>query len=307
MATQPISAEVFVDLALFVEDLLGSERLDVLLAKYERALSHGNDKFVPHRLVSNYRATRDSIETMKSRRPGGSFVEMMELSLFRDLVGIFETDPAWSQLKSDVYSTGGFVHMVILLMFVHIQRAEKKSIDLIVPESDGQKIGDAVMYTPLRDRIDIEIKCPELLWAPGHISDAEADKVIENCWRRSRRQIRQGVSILVIGGLYIPKDAMKKLGQAAERQLARRKNKHVGFIHLLSMTILVDSPKFAPGDQNFAIGPKTKMNHQIVQHPIANPHYDGIVEWLERKDPTPGFTPSAPTTEFTINRDKRPK
>jgi len=82
VANLAISAAIFEELAEFVEAILGTDRLGIQLAKYERALAHGNSTYVPHRMVRNYRLVRESVLTMQAKPPSGNFIEMMELSLF---------------------------------------------------------------------------------------------------------------------------------------------------------------------------------------------------------------------------------
>lgn len=298
MTNQKISREVFVDLAKFVEELLGTLRLQYLLKKYERARVLGNKNYVPHRLVHNYKAMIGSLETMLKSPPSGDLVAMMELTLFKAFVDEFRSDPVWPEIHSDLYSTGSFVHMMSLLQFVSMQRAQGCIIELL-PNGSGKKTADAVMYTPLKDRIDVEVKAPELLWAPSNLTSEQAKKIIENAWKKSRHQFRSGPSILLIGGIFVPRRLLGLLESAAKEFFHKKKNQHVGYIIINNVSVLVMDPILNNG--NFSVGPKTSLSPQIVVHQAKNPYYKGIVEFQEGERDIPGYSKSVDSSEFTIN------
>jgi len=305
--SRPIDSEIFVELVEFVENLLGSSRLQKLLCRYERAIELGNKKYIPHRLVYNYRAARNSLDTLLNSPPSCDVIAMVELALFRGFVQEFRDDPVWPEIEPDLFSTGSFVHMMCLLQFVSMQRARGNNAELLPTSSDGSKSADAVVYTLARDRIDVEVKAPELLWAPGQLTADEAQKVVKNAWKKSRQQIRNGPSILLLGGLFVPKGSLAILEEAARNFLERKKNQHVGYIMINSITIGVKNPLYTSDGISIEVGPETSVAPQIAMRSVKNPHYRGAVEFLESDREIPGYSVSGESSEFTINAPAYPE
>lgn len=299
MSGRKISKDVFVELAEFVEKLLGASRLEKSLNRYKRALSYKNTNYIPHRLIHNYKAVMDSLKTIEETPPCGDLIAMMELTLFKTLVEEFNKDQYWNEIESDLYSTGSFVHTMALLQFISMQRANGSNIEFLVATNSNKKIADAVMYTPLMDRIDIEVKAPKLLWAPNSLTIDESNKVIENAWRKSKNQIRNGPSILLIGGIFVPKQFLAQLEESARNLLHIKKNKHIGMIIINSFTIIIDNPIYNNGQ--IGVGPTTSITPQIVMHVAKNPHYNGIVQFIDGDSNIPGYSKGIESTEYTIN------
>ena len=283
----PITSKHFEDLATFVEKIMGDS-----LAGHVKSLNNAKlarcEIFVPHRLVYLYDRVVTSLGTLKEKKPSGDFVSFIELSFFESLVSDFKTGLAWKDLSVELTEKGSFVHMLTLLTFLKLQRARGTTAKIVPSNTNTAKSADAVLFTPLCDRIDVEIKSPKLLWAPRELDEEDSAKVVRNAWRKAKGQIGMRPSILVIGGIYIPKSSLNLLKIEANKFFERRKNKHVAYIIIISVTMLVMKPELKDG--KLAIKHDTSMMPQVVTRQVRNPHYEGIVEFMEIDREIPGFT-----------------
>ena len=186
-------------------------------------------------------------------------------------------------------------------MFVQKNRETQYKL---VPSVRGQRRdADEVFFTPLLDQIDVEIKAPMKLCAPDKLTEDEAEKLIEKCWKKSRGQRGKRASILVIGGIYIPKEIMKKLKIAADNFFQRKKNENVAFIEIFSITLLLDKPIIT--EDSFGISSETSLSNQITTHSAKNPFYKGIVDFIEVTKSPSGFKKSENHSELRIGKSKK--
>jgi len=283
----PITPSMFDELRKFVEKLLGSH-LSVHLRKYENAQKANCDIFVPHRLVYLYDRIRVSIESLKDENPTADVVAFIELSFFQTLVESFKSGQAWRSVAQELNEKGSFVHMITMLAFLKIQRIRGTTAKIIPAKNESAKSADAVLYTPLCDRVDVEIKSPELLWSPIELTEDQAGRVIKNAWKKAKGQIGVRSSVLVIGGIYVPKAALDRLEEAAKKFLKRKKNTQVAYIMILSVTALVDKPVLK--DNSIGINSETSVMPQLAIRQVRNEYYDGIVKFYESDREVPGLT-----------------
>jgi hypothetical protein len=256
------------------------------LQKFRHAQEAKCNSFVPHRLAYLYDRIKDSVATLKEREPAGDVISFLELSLFQYLVEDIKTDPAWNSISQELHEKGSFVHMMTLLAFVKLQRM-RGTIARIVPAKNSEaKSADAFLATSLHIKVDVEIKSPELLWTRSALTTEQAARVIKSAWRKSKGQIGERPSILVIGGLYLPNAVLELLASEAQKFLEIKRNKHVALIVLMSVTSHFDKPIFEDGA--LTIGPETSMAPRISLHHVHNPHYEGVIKFFNSDREVPG-------------------
>ena len=297
-----LTPQVFEDLAQFVEALLG-EHLEKNLSRFKRAKMCGNTDFIPHRLAYLYDRMVDARRTTKLSPPSGDLGALTELNVFRSLVDEFKTEPGWSDIKSELNAPRSFAHLMNLLIFLKMQRGRNVNCGFVTSNSTVGKSADIAMFTPLKDRINVEIKAPEKLITPIDLSKDDTDRIIRQSWKKARKQLGNEASILVIGGLFIPKKCLDLLELSAQEFLDRKQNKNVAFIRIQSISLLMENP-IIDGDK-LAMGKGTNLTPQITLRQAKNNSYQNIVEFYTTNKIADGFSKSDENQkELTVEGDK---
>ena len=260
---------------------------------FEKARSHKNTNFVPHRLIYLDERIEASLRGMHEVPPNVDFMALSEIGFFKFLFEKFRTNRAWSEIRSELRSQGSFVHHLISFIFLYTNRLRGTEVDFVASSNATKRECDLVLFTPLKDRVNVEVKAPELLWAPRALTQEQAEKLIEKCWKRSKGQRGKRTSVIVIGGIYIPDASMTHLRDAAERYLNARKNNTVLMIQIMSYSLLVERPKSLTP---LTFGPDTSMTPQVKLQFAQNTYYKGIVRLLARDRVVRGMSVSPENT-----------
>ena len=118
-----------------------------------------------------------------------------------------------------------------------------------------------------------------MLWSPKSIDKDQSKAIIKKCWKKAKGQIGNHVSVLVIGGIFIPKESLDNLERSARQFLDNRKNTSVAFIVILSVTVLLRDPVIK-GTQ-IGVGAHSSAVPQFIIRRVKNKHYKGIVTFFD--------------------------
>lgn len=299
----PLTPEKFDELAVYTEELLGSH-LTKQHSSYLRAKQSGNNQYKYHRLAYLYDRMLEAKITTKQTPPSGDLAAVVELAVFKSLVEEFESEEGWNEIKSELNSPTSFVHLMNMLIFIKMQRGLGGNCTFVTSNSTSKKSADIVMYTPLKDKINVEVKCPEILIQAIDLTDEQMDRIIERSWKKASKQLKPEPSILLIGGVHIPIKIMNKLQNFAQSFLDSKENLNVAYIRIQSVSIKVENPIFNENG-GWAMGKGTSLQPQINFRQAKNKSYKGIVQFNPSNKVSNGFSKSEnPTKSMTLDKDK---
>jgi hypothetical protein len=258
----------------------GIELLGDRYQNLDRSDRHGLRSATPpkrrHRLIEMISYAEQAASALEA----GSGVDvtlngdiLAELYATVDVLDRWRNHPAWARLVGSLESADEVRHTVMTLTVASYLVDAGNGLGIIDEDKSGGRIPDLWVAPTFLERLEVEVKTPQALWAPGGLpsaSDAQAlvERQLNRAGSTARGQINPEFSGIVgIGGFHLGLGGLEVMEAAAIRVLDRQRERkqHIAAIGLFELTY--ETGVQVPHDRTPQATFTPAMRAKIVRHP----------------------------------------